>query len=167
MRGKIKETEKKFDYNMEDKININTIVELQLEVEPIKPDTPSQIGILIKDAINEAFVKSGLEKEVSNEKPRVIFQQNLPTAEQLNLLVAVIQLAISTDPMLITRLKSFLELLFASVKLKRAAPDKINFKLSIGDKKIEAKNLSLKDTIEFISKEYEVIIKPIKGQNKG
>lgn len=149
---------------MKGKTNMNQIVELQLEVEPIKPDTPPQIGILIKDAINEAFVKSGLERAGSNEKPRVIFQQNLPTAEQLNLVVAVIQLAISIDPLLITKLKSFLEFLFASVKLKKAAPDKINFKLSIGDKKIEAKNLSLKDTMKFISKEYEVIIKPLKGQ---
>lgn len=149
---------------LEGKTNMNPIVELQLEVEPIKPDTPSQIGLLIKDAINEAFVKSGLGKEVSNKKPRVIFQQNLPTTEQLNLLVAVIQLAISSDPLLITRLKSFLEFLFTSVKLKKAAPDKINFKLSIGDKKIEVKNLSLKDTMEFVSKEYQVIIKPSKGQ---
>lgn len=139
---------------------MNQMLELRLEVETIKPDTPAKIGELIKQAVNESVTQSNLGEILLAQKPAVVFERHLPSTEQLNLLVATIQLVISADPLFLTRVKSFLNLLFLNYKFKQSAPAKINVTLSVGDKKIEVKNCDLEDTIKIITKEYEILFKP-------
>jgi hypothetical protein len=139
---------------------LSQILKLLLEVETIKPDTPAKISELIQQAVNESIIKSNLEETSIPQKPAVVFERHLPTTEQLHLLVATIQLVITTDPLFFERAKSFFDLLFLNNKFKEATPSKINVTLSIGDKKIEVKNCDSEDTIKIIMKEYEVLFKP-------
>ncbi len=125
-------------------------IELRLEVEPIKPDTPAIISSLMKDAIYESISSSKIEQTILSQKPSVVFQQNLPTKEELSLIIAFTQLVITAGQIFYPKIKVFLEHLFTSNKLKKSAPTKINFELSIGDKKIAAKNLNVEDTFKWV-----------------
>src|SRR3990172_5213608 len=127
---------------------MSQVIELRLEVEPISPDTPSTVSSLIKEAIDESITASGIKHVISPQELSIVFEQHLPTPQDLVLVVSIIQLMITADPQFFSRIKIFLDYLFANVKFKKAAPQKINAKISMGDKKIEVKNLSVEDAIK-------------------
>lgn len=127
------------------------ILELRLEIEPIKPYKPSTVSTFIKETMDESMSLSNLGKT------KLIFEQHLPTPEQLNLVIAILQLVITADPQFLARLKAFLEYLFR--KFIQSSVGHVNAKFTIGDKSFEAKNLSVEDTMTIITKEYELILK--------
>lgn len=132
------------------------ILELRLEVEPIKPHKISTVSTLIKESVNEAVSLNGLGDA------RLIFEQHLPTQEQLNLVVSILQLVITADPQFLPRLKALFQYLFA--KFIQSSVGHVNARISIGDKTFEAKNLDTEDMMTIITKEYEVIFKTRKKE---
>lgn len=140
---------------------MSEVMELRLEVESIMPDTPSTVSTLIKEAVDESIYSSGID-QIPSHKPSIVFEQHLPSTEEMGLIVSVVRLVIDVDPLFFSRIKSFFEYLFSNIKLKKVAPTKINAKLAIGDKTIEIKNLSIEDTLKIITKDYEILFMPNK-----
>jgi len=134
-------------------------IEFRIEVEPIKPDTPSEVRSLLKKAIDESISASEIDK-ILPEKPVVIFEQNLPTGIEIaGLVVGIAQLVIAADPLFLTRIKLFLTMLFGNDNFKQVASERIRTKITIGGKKIEVETSGMEDTIQIITKECEVILK--------
>jgi len=137
-------------------------IELQLEVEVIKPDSPSQIASFLRQAIIESISSSRLQEAVPSQKIHIIFEQRLPSLEELQLAVATLQLGIPLYPHIISYFKSFLQALRTNGKFKKATPARLSLKLSFGNKTIEAKNLMPDDAFKVIVNEIQVDIKPHK-----
>ena len=127
------------------------ILELRLEVEPIKPHKISTVSTLIKESVNEAVSLNGLGDA------RLIFEQHLPPLEQLNLVVSILQLVITADPQFLPRLKALFQ--YLSAKFIQSSVGHVNARISIGDKTFEASNLDTEDMMKIITKECEVIFK--------
>jgi len=135
-------------------------IELRLEVEVIKPDSSSQITTLLHQAINESISSSRLRKIVPPEKIHIMSEQHLPSLEELKSAIVTLRLGIQLYPHIISHLKSFLEILRANGKFKKATPARLSLKLSFGNKTIEAKNLELDDAFKAIVNGIEVGIRP-------
>ena len=140
-------------------------IEFHIEVEPIKPDTPSDVSNFLKKAIEESIAASEIDK-ILPEKPKITFQQNLPTGMEISMLVvAITQLVMTADPLFLKRLELFLNYLFNNDNFKKAGPGKINATISIEGRKHELKDISIEDTMKFMTDNYEVIFKPRKKKD--
>ena len=93
----------------------------------------------------------------------MVFKQHLPLIAEMNLVVSVIQLAITADPLLISKVKLFLSSFVSNQKFKKAVPKNMNIKFSIGNEKFEAKDLSSDGSFKIITKEFEFHYERKKG----
>ena len=134
-------------------------IEITIEVEVIKPDSPEQITRLLKEAIYESIAKSGLDKVVPTQQINIIFPQYLPTGEDL--LVCVLKLILPVlTPIITPKIKSFFQHLKTNAKFKKATVGGLNIEVSAGDKKFKAENLEPTDTLNAVINGIEINITP-------
>ena len=143
-------------------VDVPEEMELCIEIEPINPDTPKSVSSLIKEAFDESIIASGLD-QIPSQKPEMVFKQHLPLIAEMNLVVSVIQLAITADPLLISKVKLFLSSFFSNQKFKKAVPKNMNIKFSIGNEKFEAKDLSSDGSFKIKTKGFEFHYEGEKG----
>jgi hypothetical protein len=129
--------------------------ELRLEVPVIAPDTPESLGSYVRQAILEAEKEAGLPEQLPT------FAQELPTVEEvtviLKLIVAVLSL-VKVSIELWPKVRKFLRDL--ADRLEKKLPAKINAEVCIGEKKVRVEGLTPKDAITVIIDEYEVYFRP-------
>jgi len=138
-------------------------IEITIEAEVVKPDSPEQITKLLKEAIYESITKSGLDKVVPPQQINISFPQYLPTGEDLQkwqFVICVLQVAV---PMLKPAIKSFFQYLKTNAKFKRATAGKLKVEVSVGDKKLKVENLEATDALDAVINGIKINITPQKG----
>jgi hypothetical protein len=136
---------------------MESLLELQLEIEPIVPDTLADVKSDYQGAIAEALAESQLD-EYLVEEPKATFEQRLPlTKDQVELATLILAFMIKEGPQAWEIAKNFL--ISLKTRLRKKPPKKVHLTLRIGSKEISAKGLSLDDTVSVVIDKYELKLK--------
>jgi hypothetical protein len=133
--------------------------ELRLEIPFFAPDSPGAISDRLKQAINEAAIESDVGEIVKEGKVEPTFSQQLPTKEEVGMVLAVLTFVIEKGPLAWPYLKTFFDQLRARLQ-KTQKVSTIKADITIDGKKIHLDGFTDEDTIKVITKEYKMFFQP-------
>ena len=136
-----------------------TPFELRLEIPFSAPENPAVVSSRLKEAISEAALDSGVREIVKEGNVEPTFGQQLPTEEEVGMILAVLTFIIGELPKAWPHVEAFLEQLRA--RLRRTSPGTtIKADITIGKKKMHFDGFTDEDTIKVITREYKVYFEP-------
>ena len=131
-------------------------IKLQFCVPIMKPNTPKTVVNYVRNSVKEAAESSQLSDILPGIEGTVVLNRNLPTIDDVRVLVWGISLATANYELLFSRLRTFLDILIGRLDLLGRG---LSIKVCIGQKEIDVKSASSDAIIELLADDVKITVK--------